>query len=165
MTEKQSISKQIKIKKPVDKDNINLSDSTEKKIPELDENINSKIEALSEKIKSLEDDLIKESDEDISDEDISDKIEALNEKIESLEDDLKDPKTFIDFIQKFQWCFYVLISIAVFFGIRTFEQMKVNIHTQLEENEKITNTRFDRIEKVQDILIENKINSTNKTHN
>jgi len=43
--------------------------------------------------------------------------------------------------------------------------MKENINMQIKENEKRTKQRLDYIEERQEILIENKINSSSKTHN
>jgi hypothetical protein len=99
-------------------------------------------------------------------------IKSLDQRITKLEEDIKNPKTFADFAKNYQWFFYIFISIAAFFGWRTFEaytkhfeQMKENVNMQIKENEKRTKQRLDYIEERQEILIENKINSSSKTHN
>jgi hypothetical protein len=114
-------------------------------------------------------------DEKAIDEEANDSLMKLlpqiDQRITKLEEDIKDPKTFTGFAKNYQWFFYIIISIAVFFGWRAFEayakhfeQMKENINMQIKENEKRTKQRLDYIEERQEILIENKINSINKSH-
>jgi len=97
---------------------------------------------------------------------LAEKIKSSIGEIDKLKEDVKDPKTLSEFLKKYQWFLYFFVSVAVYFAVlafhsytKHFEQMRENVYMKFEEVEKRIDQRLDYIEKQEEIIIENKINS------